>query len=609
GCSSGIGRATAERFAARGFTVFASMRRPEAGASLRALAAEKGWRLTTPALDVARDDSVAEAVAAVLGETDGRLDVLVNNAGYYATGPLEEITPDELRAQLETNVIGVHRVTRAVLPAMRARGSGAIVTLGSLSGRVALPVAGAYHASKWALEGMIEAWRLELGPFGIRVTLIEPGPFATAFYANERLAAARVPTPGSWPPTDASLRVFPDPPTSARWSTPSSGRPRARTPGCAGRSGRPPGRSGYVPSSPTASTSGSCGSLFAPGRAAFPTPRARTAIRAAKTHPCGYNRSRVRQALARRGRLRAAPSSRDRRLAGVRGAPELRVVERGRGRPPGRGSRAAASGGRAGAGGDAARGAHRARGAGGAHQGAGRQPRRRQPGGERAPRDRAARRRPLPARAAHDRAPSPRRPRRVGARPGALARAGPLARLLQALRLRPGDPGRDHPVGRSGGSDRGHLQHRSLRHAARALRSDGDARRDGLPALRRGRGADGAGLRRLRHRGPRRRRCGGGRHLRPRAPPLPREPQPRVAGPRALPRSAHPAPPPPGGSPAAHARVARHRRVAALEGRGRQAVFVDRALRLFAAGVMGRGVVLARVGRLRRRRGRGDLLE
>ncbi len=193
GSSSGIGRAAAERFAARGFTVFASMRRPEAGAELRALAAHKGWRLSTPALDVTRDDSVEAAVGAILRETGGRLDVLVNNAGYYASGPLEETSPDELRAQLETNVIGVHRVTRAVLPAMRARGGGAVVTVGSLSGRVALPIAGPYHASKWALEGMMEAWRLELGRFGVRVTLVEPGPFATAFYANERVAAASRP--------------------------------------------------------------------------------------------------------------------------------------------------------------------------------------------------------------------------------------------------------------------------------------------------------------------------------------------------------------------------------------------------------------------------------
>jgi NAD(P)-dependent dehydrogenase (short-subunit alcohol dehydrogenase family) len=190
GSSSGIGRATAERFGARGWRVFASLRRPETGVALRELAAVKGWRLTTPALDVTRDDSVDRAVGEILQETGGRLDVLINNAGVYAYGSLEETSPDELRAQLETNVGGVHRVTRAVLPAMRARRTGAVVTLGSLSGRVALPMVGPYHASKWALEGMIEAWRLELYPFGVRVALIEPGPFETALYSNERRAAA-----------------------------------------------------------------------------------------------------------------------------------------------------------------------------------------------------------------------------------------------------------------------------------------------------------------------------------------------------------------------------------------------------------------------------------
>ena len=118
---------------------------------------------------------------------------MVNNAGYYAWGPLEETTPDELRAQLETNVVGVHRVTRAVLPAMRARGAGAVVTVGSSRGAVAMPIAGPYHASKWALEGMIEAWRLELAPFGVRVSLVEPGPFATSFHRNELNAAASSP--------------------------------------------------------------------------------------------------------------------------------------------------------------------------------------------------------------------------------------------------------------------------------------------------------------------------------------------------------------------------------------------------------------------------------
>jgi len=190
GSSSGIGRATAERFAARGWRVFASMRDPARGAALRVRAAERGWRLTTPALDVTSDQSVEAASADVLRETAGRLDVLVNNAGYYQFGALEETSPDELRAQLETNVVGVLRTTRAVLPAMRARRAGTVVTLGSVSGLVAVPIGGPYHASKWALEGMIEALRLELIPFGVRVVLIEPGPYHTGLHDNERLAAA-----------------------------------------------------------------------------------------------------------------------------------------------------------------------------------------------------------------------------------------------------------------------------------------------------------------------------------------------------------------------------------------------------------------------------------
>jgi NAD(P)-dependent dehydrogenase (short-subunit alcohol dehydrogenase family) len=185
GCSSGIGREAARRFAAEGFRVYASLRRPEQGAELLAEAASRGWALATPALDVASDASVAAAVSALLAETEGRLDVLVNNAGYYVLGPLEETRPDELRALYETNVVGVHRLTRAVLPAMRARGDGAIVNISSVSGRVAVPVAGAYHSSKWALEALCETWRYELAPFGIRVTIVEPGPFKTALHDKE----------------------------------------------------------------------------------------------------------------------------------------------------------------------------------------------------------------------------------------------------------------------------------------------------------------------------------------------------------------------------------------------------------------------------------------
>jgi NAD(P)-dependent dehydrogenase (short-subunit alcohol dehydrogenase family) len=190
GCSSGIGRATAERFARAGYRVYASMRRPDAGAELRARAAAEGWALETPALDVDSDASVASAVAAVLVATGGRIDVLVNNAGYYFCGPLELTRPDQLRAQLETNVVGVLRTARAVLPAMRARGGGTIVNLSSISGLVVVPAVGAYHASKWALEALTEALRYEVAPFGVRVVAIEPGTFRTALHENESRAEA-----------------------------------------------------------------------------------------------------------------------------------------------------------------------------------------------------------------------------------------------------------------------------------------------------------------------------------------------------------------------------------------------------------------------------------
>jgi NAD(P)-dependent dehydrogenase (short-subunit alcohol dehydrogenase family) len=185
GCSSGIGREAARRFAAEGFRVYASMRRPEPAEELRAEAATRGWAVSTPALDVTSDASVSAAVTALLAETGGRLDVLVNNAGYYLLGPLEETSPDELRALYETNVVGVQRVTRAVLPAMRARARGAIVNISSVAGRVVVPVAGAYHSSKWALEALSEALRYELRPFGIRVAIVEPGPFQTALHDKE----------------------------------------------------------------------------------------------------------------------------------------------------------------------------------------------------------------------------------------------------------------------------------------------------------------------------------------------------------------------------------------------------------------------------------------
>lgn len=190
GASSGLGRAVAETMAARGWWVFATMRSPERpeGGALRALAREKGWRLETPALDVTSDESVAACAAQILEATAGRVDVLLNNAAYMLAGPLEETTADELAAQLDTNVVGVHRVTRAFLPALRAREQGCLAFVGSVSGRVALPFLAGYHASKWALAAWVEGLRYELAPFGLRVVLLEPGPFATELHAKERRA-------------------------------------------------------------------------------------------------------------------------------------------------------------------------------------------------------------------------------------------------------------------------------------------------------------------------------------------------------------------------------------------------------------------------------------
>ena len=190
GASSGIGHATARRFAARGWRVWASMRHPEKGEALRLEARERGWNLYTPALDVTDDGSVSRAVAELLAATGDRIDLLVNNAGYYALGACEDTTPGELRAQLETNLIGVHRVTRAVLPAMRGRRAGRVMVIGSLSGLVALPVLGAYQASKWAVEAWAETLRYELRPFGVEVVLLEPGPFQTNLHVNERPATS-----------------------------------------------------------------------------------------------------------------------------------------------------------------------------------------------------------------------------------------------------------------------------------------------------------------------------------------------------------------------------------------------------------------------------------
>jgi NAD(P)-dependent dehydrogenase (short-subunit alcohol dehydrogenase family) len=176
GCSSGIGLASARTMKARGWRVFATARKPE---DLARLQRDEG--VDSLYLDYAEPDSVAAAAQHVLEATDGALTALFNNGGYGQPGAVEDVSRDVLRAQFEANVFGWHDLARRVIPAMRAQGEGRIVFCSSVLGLIAAPYRGAYCASKFAVEALADALRMELGGTGIHVSLIEPGPIATRF--------------------------------------------------------------------------------------------------------------------------------------------------------------------------------------------------------------------------------------------------------------------------------------------------------------------------------------------------------------------------------------------------------------------------------------------
>jgi NAD(P)-dependent dehydrogenase (short-subunit alcohol dehydrogenase family) len=178
GATDGLGRAAAILLAERGYRVFAAGRSAEKRAQLDALAREKKLPLETLELDVCDDSSVQRAVSRVLAKVDS-IDVLFNNAGVNFTAAVEDLRMEDWRRQFETNFFGVLRVTQAVLPNMRERRSGCIVMMSSVSGFVTAPTQGAYSSSKFALEAMSNALRLELYPFNIKVILIEPGYIMT----------------------------------------------------------------------------------------------------------------------------------------------------------------------------------------------------------------------------------------------------------------------------------------------------------------------------------------------------------------------------------------------------------------------------------------------
>ncbi|MEU6814567.1 SDR family oxidoreductase [Streptomyces sp. NPDC046860] len=189
GCSSGLGRALAEAVAEAGDRLVATARRP---AVLRDLATRFPDLVTTAALDV-RDAGQCEAAVAHAVERFGGVDVLVNNAGAGLFGALEEVGDDELRDQLEVLAVAPARLARLVLPHMRRQGGGHIVNVSSLAGRVGFPGLSAYVAGKYALEGMSQVLAAEAAPFGIRVTAVEPGGFATRYGAALARTAAQVP--------------------------------------------------------------------------------------------------------------------------------------------------------------------------------------------------------------------------------------------------------------------------------------------------------------------------------------------------------------------------------------------------------------------------------
>ena len=185
GASSGFGAAIAEALHARGFCVYGTTRAvpaPEPGGGYRAIA-----------MDVDSDASVTAGIEGILRDR-GRIDVLVNNAGFGVAGAIEDTTVEEARAQMETNLFGTHRLCRAVLPVMREQRSGRIVNMSSLAGLVSVPFQAFYCATKFAVEAYTESLRMEVRPFGIHVSMIEPGDFATGFTARRRMVRASGPS-------------------------------------------------------------------------------------------------------------------------------------------------------------------------------------------------------------------------------------------------------------------------------------------------------------------------------------------------------------------------------------------------------------------------------
>ncbi|MCA9406250.1 MAG: SDR family NAD(P)-dependent oxidoreductase [Candidatus Omnitrophica bacterium] len=181
GCSSGFGLITAARLAKSGHRVIATMRDTSKKSALLSEVQKRDTKLDIKPLDVTDKDSVNAAIQSI-SEDYGYIDVLINNAGCGIGGAFEDLADEEIRQVMETNFFGVQNVTRAAIPLMRPRKNGKIINISSISGLYALPMFGAYNASKWALEGFSESLRYELQFFGIDVLLVEPGRYKTEIF-------------------------------------------------------------------------------------------------------------------------------------------------------------------------------------------------------------------------------------------------------------------------------------------------------------------------------------------------------------------------------------------------------------------------------------------
>ena len=180
GASSGIGKETAKLFQRKGWNVIATMRDPREEKELTLLENTAVIRC-----DVTDAESIEAAVNAGISKFGG-IDVLVNNAGYYAVGPLEAASDEQIRRQIDTNLIGTINVTKRMIPHFRERRTGTIINVSSIAGLISIPMQSLYHATKWGVEGFSESLQYELRQFGIRVKIIEPGVIRTDFYGRSK---------------------------------------------------------------------------------------------------------------------------------------------------------------------------------------------------------------------------------------------------------------------------------------------------------------------------------------------------------------------------------------------------------------------------------------